>query len=77
MTTKGQITVPASVRRALGLEPGSKVQFFELPDGHYEFRPATAPVESLKGFFGPWTGPVVTVEEMNKGIAEAAAEAGR
>jgi AbrB family looped-hinge helix DNA binding protein len=75
MTTKGQVTVPASVRRALGLGPGSKVQFIEFPDGHYEFRPATVPVETLKGFFGHWEGPPVTIEEMNRGIAEAAARA--
>jgi AbrB family looped-hinge helix DNA binding protein len=77
MTTKGQVTVPASVRRSLGLEPGSKVQFIELPDGRCEFKPATTPVEDLKGFFGPWSGPPVSLEEMNEGIARVVAEANR
>ncbi|MDR1293976.1 MAG: AbrB/MazE/SpoVT family DNA-binding domain-containing protein [Bifidobacteriaceae bacterium] len=71
MTAKGQVTVPASVRQALGLEPGSKVQFIEFEDGRFEVKPATVPVGSLKGFFGQWTGPVVTIEEMNAGIAAA------
>jgi AbrB family looped-hinge helix DNA binding protein len=75
MTTKGQITVPISVRHALGLGPGSKVQFIELPGGHYQFKPATMPAESLKGFFGPWSGPPVTIEEMNAAIANAAVAA--
>jgi AbrB family looped-hinge helix DNA binding protein len=73
MTTKGQVTVPASVRRALGLGPGSKVQFIELPDGRCEFKPATAPVTDLKGFFGPWAGPPVTLAEMDRRITDAAA----
>jgi AbrB family looped-hinge helix DNA binding protein len=75
MTSKGQVTVPASVRQTLGLGPGSKVQFIELPDGRYEFRAGTVPVQSLKGFFGPWAGPAITVEEINAGIAQRAAQA--
>ncbi|MCL2595171.1 MAG: AbrB/MazE/SpoVT family DNA-binding domain-containing protein [Promicromonosporaceae bacterium] len=75
MTTKGQITVPVAVRRALGLEPGSRLQFVERPDGAFELRPATYPVQSLKGFFGLHLGPAVTVEQMNETIADAAAEA--
>jgi AbrB family looped-hinge helix DNA binding protein len=77
MTTKGQVTVPVSVRNGLGLRPGSKVQFIELPGGHYEFRSATLRVESLKGFFGDWKGPAVSIEAMNDAMARAAAEANR
>lgn len=77
MTTKGQITVPATVRNQLGLEPGTRVQFIELPDGGYELKPAALPVTDLKGFFGPWEGPAISIEEMNEGMAQAAAEANR
>ena len=77
MTTKGQITVPAIVRNHLGLEPGTRVQFIELPDGGYEFKPATLPVTVLKGFFGPWEDPAISIDEMNESMAQAAAEANR
>ena len=77
MTTKGQITIPAAVRHSLSLEPGSRVQFIELPDGGYELKPATLPVTALKGFFGPWNGPAVSIEDMNEGLAHAAAEANK
>jgi antitoxin PrlF len=33
LTSKGQITIPAEVREALGLEPGAQIDF-EVADGH-------------------------------------------
>jgi len=77
MTSKGQITVPIAVRDDLGLEAGVRVRFIKRADGAYELRPASSPSDSLKGFFGAWVGPALTVDQMNDGIAEAAAEANR
>ncbi|WP_370617309.1 AbrB/MazE/SpoVT family DNA-binding domain-containing protein [Mumia qirimensis] len=71
VTSKGQITIPAAVRASLGLHAGDRVQFIELPDGNYELRPATSSVRTLKGFFGPWDGDPVTVEEMDAAIGDA------
>jgi antitoxin PrlF len=34
VTAKGQITIPKAVREALGVKPGSKVDFKPLEDGH-------------------------------------------
>ncbi len=34
ITTKGQITLPVNIRRALGLKDGDKVAFIEM-NGHY------------------------------------------
>ncbi len=33
VTTKGQVTIPQSVRELLGIEPGSEVEFVVGPDG--------------------------------------------
>jgi AbrB family looped-hinge helix DNA binding protein len=33
VTAKGQITIPKAVREALGVKPGSKVEFRRLDDG--------------------------------------------
>lgn len=33
MTSKGQVTIPKTVREALGLRPGSEVSFDLSPDG--------------------------------------------
>ena len=71
VTSKGQITIPAAVRRELGLHPGSRVDFVRNQDGIFEFRVKTGTVRSLKGMFGPQER-VATLEEMNEAIAEAA-----
>jgi len=44
LTTKGQITIPATVRAALGVEAGDRVEFVEITPGRYEFIAATRPL---------------------------------
>jgi antitoxin PrlF len=38
LTSKGQLTLPVEVRKAMGLKPGEKVVFFEGPDGEFTIR---------------------------------------
>ena len=71
VTSKGQITIPVEVRRDLGLRPGSRVDFIRTESGGYEFRAKTGSVRALEGMFGP-QNRVVTLEEMDEAIAEAA-----
>ncbi len=40
MTSKGQVTVPKSVREYLGLKPGAAVSFERLPGGQVVLQPA-------------------------------------
>ncbi len=40
VTSKGQVTVPKSVRDYLGLKPGVAVTFERLPSGEIALRPA-------------------------------------
>jgi AbrB family looped-hinge helix DNA binding protein len=47
MTSKGQLTVPLDIRRALGLERGDTVSF-ELHEAGVLLRPARSPA-SLRG----------------------------
>lgn len=72
MTSKGQITVPAAVRAALGLNAGSRVEFVEVVRGRFEIIAATEPVQSLKGMIRRPAAPV-SVEQMNDAIAKGAA----
>lgn len=74
MTTKGQITIPAAVRAALGVEAGDRVEFVQVEPGRFELVPATNPVTALKGLVRKPTSPV-TVEDMNKAIAAQGAKA--
>jgi AbrB family looped-hinge helix DNA binding protein len=73
VTSKGQITIPVEVRRALGLETGSEIYFIEGEQGEYIFRPNTGSIWDLRGCV-PKLDHVVTLEEMDEGIAAAAAE---
>jgi antitoxin PrlF len=71
LTSKGQVTLPVSVRNALRLEAGAKVDFVAEGDG-FRLVPVRNKVSSLKGrFAGRVTAPV-SLEAMDRAIGEAA-----
>jgi len=74
VTSKGQITIPASVREALHVAAGDRVEFVEIAPGRFEFIAATRPVTALKGMFGK-PKKTVSIEEMNLAIAARGASA--
>lgn len=76
LTSKGQITIPAEVRRVLNVQTGDRVEFVQVEPGRFELVAATRSVRELKGLFGPATR-TVSIEEMNRTIAEQAALAAR
>ena len=70
VTSKGQVTVPVSVRRHLGLEPGSSVTFVVEDDGTVHLdAPRFPEVRSLAGVAGslkkplPWKQVLATAYE--------------
>ncbi len=68
VTSKGQITIPAPVRAALGLEAGSRIEFVEVEKGQYLIVAAIDEVQSLKGMLRKPHSPV-SIEQMNEAIA--------
>ena len=72
MTTKGQITIPIKVRRALGLKPGVRIDFYEIEGGEYAFRPKTGSIMEMEGCI-PRPDHPVSIEEMNSAILVHAA----
>jgi antitoxin PrlF len=52
MTKRGQVTVPAEVRRLLGLKPRDKVAF-EIVDDEVRISPASFTLESAFGSVRP------------------------
>lgn len=71
LTSKGQITLPMSVRKALGLRPGAKVDFIAQDDG-FKVVALDTHVSTLKGRFAGRVARPVSIEAMNQAIAEAA-----
>lgn len=68
LTSKGQITLPKSVRDRLGVEAGDRIEFIESEEG-FLVVPATRDIRSLKGIV-PKPKKPVTIEEMNQSIAK-------
>lgn len=74
ITSKGQITIPAVVRTALGVQAGDRVEFVEVVPGRFELVAATQSVTALKGLIRKPASPV-TIEAMNQAIAAQGAKA--
>ncbi len=66
VTSKGQITLPKSVRDRLGIEAGDRLEFVESKQGFLVVA-ATRDIRSLKGGIGRPKKPV-TIEDMNSAI---------
>ena len=73
ITVKGQATIPKAIREHLRLAPGDRIKFFVHPDGTVVLLPKQ-PASALRGFLKR-KRTAVTVAEMNRAIADAAAEA--
>ena len=73
VTSKGQITLPRDIRRALGLDVGDKVDFVEV-EGGFKIVPLRKDVRTLRGRFAGRVKRPVTIKEMDDAIAQSAAE---
>jgi len=75
LTSQGQISVPAEVRRRLGLAPGSIIEWIE-EDGRIVVRAAGqhSSEDIHKALFPGARPKAVGVDEMKRGIAKAIRE---
>ena len=69
LTSKGQVTIPKSVREEMGVTSGDRLEFIEIGQGRFELVAATNDVTCLKGVLGK-PGKVATIEEINGAIAK-------
>ena len=74
ITSKGQITIPAQVRAALGVNAGDRIEFVETERGQFSIVAATRSVRELDGLFRGRRKDPVTIEEMNAAIAKGASK---
>ena len=72
VTSKGQITIPAQVRTALGVDAGDRIEFVEVEKGQFAIMAATRSVQELKGLFQGKRSKPVSIAEMNAAIAKRA-----
>jgi AbrB family looped-hinge helix DNA binding protein len=68
VTSKGQVTIPAEIRRAMGLTAGERVVFTQLDDGTTVFRAKRRSITELKGLLKPSLKKrSVSIKDMNIG----------
>jgi len=75
VSSKGQVVIPGGVRKRLGLVQGSVLRFVLEADG-VRLLPAAGDVRRLKGRL-PKPPVPVSVDEMNRAIAERRARIAR
>lgn len=66
VTSKGQVTIPKSIRDALRIKEGTRLSFEIGPDGTIVVRPKTRDLRDLFGILKATKH--VTIEEMNETI---------
>lgn len=72
LTSKGQITIPLSLRTALGLHAGSRLDFIREQNGFKAIPVRSGTQKSLKGRFAGRTSGPVSIADMNRAVeAEA------
>jgi AbrB family looped-hinge helix DNA binding protein len=74
ITSKGQITIPKSVRLSLGLEPGDRIEFLVNENGEALVRPVTRKVDEVFGKLSKPGQKPVSVEEMDGAIRQRVKE---
>jgi antitoxin PrlF len=72
ITSKGQITIPKEVRRALSLRTGHRVSFLVREDGVVEMHPETVDLMSLYATLKPRVRGV-SLRDMDEAIRRSAA----
>ena len=66
LTSKGQITIPAEVRKAMGLTAGERVVFTRLDDGTTVMRAKSRSILELQGLLTPVVNQrKVPIDDMN------------
>ena len=71
LTSKGQLTLPADIRRQLNLKPGDKLDFTLLDDGRVEVTPVRGSMRDLKGSL-PRPKRTVSLKQMDQAIRQGA-----
>ena len=67
LNSKGQVTIPAELRRAMGLTAGARVVFTRFGDGTTVIRAKPRSILELKGLLQRSAKHKVSVDEMNLG----------
>lgn len=68
VTSKGQVTIPKSIRQALKVRAGDRLDFVVENEGRVVVRAGTADAADLKGLLHRPGRRPVTIDEMNAAV---------
>ncbi|MFA7175057.1 MAG: type II toxin-antitoxin system PrlF family antitoxin [Kiritimatiellia bacterium] len=68
ITSKGQVTIPKSIRASLRLATGDKVAFVIQSNGETVLKPITRSVDDVFGRLYKKNGVTCSVDQMNEGV---------
>lgn len=74
ITSKGQVTIPKSIREKLSLAAGDKVEFVITENNETVMRPITKRVDDVFGKLYKPDRAAISVEEMNEAVRKRAQE---
>ena len=69
LTSKGQVTIPKSIRSQLRLHSGDQIDFVVHDDGTITLRKRALRVDDVFGAFADRAAKPVSLDEMNAAIA--------
>jgi len=72
VTSKGQITIPSSIRSALNVVAGDRVEFVRTADDRFEVVAVTQEVVELRGMIK--AKRTVSIDEMNQAVRAKAGQ---
>lgn len=64
LTSKGQVTIPADIRRSLGVGAQDRISFTPMPDGTVMLRAKTKSLQELQDMLQAPSGIHVSIEDM-------------
>jgi len=70
LTSKGQVTIPKTIRDKLYLHAGDKIEFILTENNEILLRPITKKIEDVFGFLHQVGRKTISIEEMNLAISQ-------
>ena len=70
MTSKGQVTIPKSIRDSLNLNSGDKIELELLSNGEAVIRPVRKSIDDVFARLQQDGQPAICIEEMNSALKE-------
>ena len=67
LTSKGQITIPADIRKSMSIGPKDRLTFTTMPDGTVVMRAKTKSIKELRGMLKPQHVVRISISDMRMG----------